>query len=124
MRLTNSVVRRYLSETFAVPNVSLFVLFLSLSFSRAEVSKACREDSLVTVTWKKKNNRGIGREMKIIRIERSIENLARFSTLYATRPYIPRIPSPRRTVEKLVAKKHGGNVATLCARVEGAKFRS
>lgn len=124
LRLTNSVVRRYLSETFAVPNVSLFVLFLSLSFSRAEVSKACREDSLVTVTWKKKNNRGIGREMKIVWIERSIENLARFSTLYATRPHIPRIPSPRRTVEKLVAKKHGGNVATLCARVEGAKFRS
>lgn len=54
LRLTNSVVRRYLSETFAVPNVSLFVLFLSLSLSRAEVSKACREDSLVTVTWKKK----------------------------------------------------------------------
>lgn len=31
LRLTNSVVRRYLSETFAVSNVSLFVLSLSLS---------------------------------------------------------------------------------------------
>lgn len=102
----------------------LFLFSFSLSLSNRSFESVSRRLFSYRHVEKKKSSRGIGREMKIIRIERSIENLARFSTLYATRPHIPRIPSPRRTVEKLVAKKHGGNVATLCARVEGAKFRS
>lgn len=81
MRLTNSVVRRYLSETFAVSNVSLFVLSLSLSLEQKFRKRVERESSLVTEKKKKKE-----KSRNENWIERSIENLARFPTLYATRP--------------------------------------
>lgn len=81
LRLTNSVVRRYLSETFAVSNVSLFVLSLSLSLEQKFRKRVERESSLVTEKKKKKE-----KSRNENWIERSIENLARFPTLYATRP--------------------------------------
>lgn len=108
LRLTNSVVRRYLSETFAVSNVSLFVLSLSLSLLSKSFESVSRGKAL-SLPKKKKKEKSRNENW----IERSIENLAWFPTLYATRPIFPLL------VEKLVAKKRGGNVATLCARVDG-----
>lgn len=54
LRLTNSVVRRYLSETFAVSNVSLFVLSLSLSLLSKSFESVSRGKALSLPKKKKK----------------------------------------------------------------------
>lgn len=115
LRLTNSVVRRYLSETFAVSNVSLFVLSLSLSLEQKFRKRVERESSLVTEKKKKRRSRG----MKIGSNARS--RISHGSQRFTLLARFPHIPSPRREVgREKTWWKRGNAVRTSGWRV---KFR-